>query len=323
TPLTVESRYEGSIRKEYLQLLPKLSLQYDLARNRGNLYATVSKGYRSGGYNVQMFSDLLQSSLRNDMMRQSRSAILPQVPEAYRPLVEQFLPEGGENPDARSSTIYRPEQTWNYEIGAHLTLFDGRLHADAALFWLETRDQQISRFAANGLGRETTNAGKSRSRGAELALTAALTSRLTLNASYGYTYATFRNYVTNEKINGELVEISYNGKYVPFVPKHTLNLGGQYLFHLRPGAWLDHLLLSANYTGAGRIYWTERNNVSQSFYGTLNGRISLQKGQGEINFWVRNILNKDYATFYFESMGNGFVQKSRPIQAGVELRCRF
>ena len=33
--------------------------------------------------------------------------------------------------------------------------------------------------------------------------------------------------------------------------------------------------LNANYTGAGRIYWTEENSVSQAFYGTLNGRISL------------------------------------------------
>ena len=323
TALTVESRYRGSIDKDYLQLLPKFALQYDFARNRGNLYATVSKGYRSGGYNVQMFSDLLQSSLRNDMMRQSREEIMKHVPEQFKGLIEEHFPAAGENPDAKASVTYKPEQTWNYEIGTHLNLLDGRLRADAALFWLETRDQQISRFAPNGLGRETTNAGKSRSRGAELALTAVLTDAFTLNAGYGYTYATFKDYVTNEKQNGEIVEISYNGKYVPFVPKHTLNLGGQYVFRLRPAQWLDCIRLSANYTGAGRIYWTEQNNVSQAFYGTLNGRIGFQKGNAQVDFWVRNALDKDYATFYFESMGNGFVQKSRPIQAGVELRCRF
>ncbi len=51
------------------------------------MYVTVSKGYRSGGYNVQMFSDLLQSSLKNDMMRQSKEAIMPNVPDAYKELV--------------------------------------------------------------------------------------------------------------------------------------------------------------------------------------------------------------------------------------------
>lgn len=92
TALTVESRYQGNIDKDYLQLLPKFALQYDFARNRGNVYATVSKGYRSGGYNVQMFSDLLQSSLKNDMMRQSKEAIMPNVPDAYKELVGKYFP---------------------------------------------------------------------------------------------------------------------------------------------------------------------------------------------------------------------------------------
>lgn len=328
TALTVHSRYEGSLDKDYLQLLPKFALQYDFAGNAGNVYATVSKGYRSGGYNIQMFSDLLQSSLQNDMKRQTKEEVLKAIENSpgasYKDLISEKFPDAGENPDARSATEYKPEQTWSYEIGTHLNLFGNRLHADAALFWLETRDQQISRFAgASGLGRETVNAGKSRSLGAELALTAALTDDFTLNGSYGYTYATFRDYVTNTRIGGELQEISYNGRYVPFVPKHTLTVGGQYIFRIRPGHWLDRIQLNANYTGAGRIYWTEANNVSQSFYGTLNGRISFQKGRGQVDLWVRNALDKEYAAFYFESMGNGFMQKGRPIQAGIELRCRF
>lgn len=327
TPLTVTTGYEGKIQKDYWQLLPKFALQYDLRNHLGNVYATVSKGYRSGGYNVQMFSDLLQASLRNEMMRQSKETILHAIENtpgaSFKDLIAEKFPNPGENPDARAATVYKPEQTWNYEVGTHLNLFDGRLQADASFFWLETRDQQISRFAPTGLGRETINAGKSRSRGAEISLTAAVTNRLTLNASYGYTYATFTDYLTNEKINGNLQEINYNGKYVPFVPKHTMNLGGAYQIPIQPGHWLDMIQLHVNYSGAGRIYWTEQNTVSQAFYGTLNGRITLTKGKGEIGFWVRNALDKDYAAFYFESMGNGFQQKGRPIQAGIELRCRF
>lgn len=114
TALTVESRYQGNIDKDYLQLLPKFALQYDFARNRGNVYATVSKGYRSGGYNVQMFSDLLQSSLKNDMMRQSKEAIMPNVPDAYKELVGKYFPDAGENPDANpppSTSPNRPGTT--------------------------------------------------------------------------------------------------------------------------------------------------------------------------------------------------------------------
>ena len=42
-----------------------------------------------------------------------------------------------------------------------------------------------------------------------------------------------------------------------------------------------------------------------------------------VDVYKRQALNKDYASFYFESMGNGFMQKGRPVQAGIELRCRF
>ena len=59
----------------------------------------------------------------------------------------------------------------------------------------------------------------------------AVTTNFTLTASYGYTYATFKDYITT---NSKLEEISYNGNYVPFVPKHTLSPGGQYIFRINP-----------------------------------------------------------------------------------------
>ncbi|MEG2854869.1 MAG: TonB-dependent receptor, partial [Bacteroides sp.] len=108
-----------------------------------------------------------------------------------------------------------------------------------------------------------------------------------------------------------------------FVPKHTFNLGAQYLFTLAPRYWLDRVQLNANYNAAGRIYWTENNAASQAFYGTLNGRVSFEKGNGAIALWVRNALDKKYEAFYFESMGNGFEQRGRPMQLGIDIRCRF
>ena len=308
--------YLGKESTDYVQLLPKFALQYEW--NKGNnIYATAARGYRSGGYNIQMFSDLVTGVLSNSMM----DAIMTDPNfSRFSAMIEQMKKE---LPEVSDATKYKPEYTWNYEIGSHLTLWEGRLLADLSTFYMDTRNQQIAKFAENGLGRITVNAGKSHSYGAEASLRAALTTAFTVNASYGYTYATFKEYATNVKVDGETKEISYNGNYVPFVPKHTLSLGGQYIFRINPGHWLDRIQVNANYTGAGRIYWTEQNDVSQSFYGILNGRLSLQKGNGQIDFWVRNALDKDYAAFYFESMGNGFMQKGRPIQAGIELRCRF
>ncbi|MDY3790379.1 TonB-dependent receptor [Bacteroides fluxus] len=309
TGLEGNAAYIGKESADYVQLLPKFALQYEWKKGN-NVYATAARGYRSGGYNIQMFSDLITGVLRNSMM----DAIA--ADPKFSSMAGMIKKMKGELPEVSEATRYRPEYTWNYEIGTHLTFWEGRLLADVSAFYMDTRDQQISKFAESGLGRVTVNAGKSRSYGAEASLRAALTDDLTLNACYGYTYAVFKDYATSDQLN-------YKGNYVPFVPKHTLNVGGQYIFRIHPGHWLDRIQLNANYTGAGRIYWTEENTVSQAFYGTLNGRVSFQKGNGQIDFWVRNALDKDYAAFYFESMGNGFMQKGRPVQAGIELRCRF
>ena len=317
--------FVGKLSTDYLQLLPKFAIQYEWNK-RNNIYATVAKGYRSGGYNIQMFSDLSQTEMSRSMMNAiMESPNLGKHPQ-YGAVFEQMLGSRIPNePDIKKSTTYKPEYSWNYELGSHLTLWEGKLWADLAVFYMDTRDQQISQFAASGLGRVTINAGKSHSYGAEASLRASVTNELSLNASYGYTYATFTDYIINEadKDGNLTVKADYNGKYVPFVPKHTLNIGGEYAITCSSRSIFDRVVFQANYNAAGRIYWTELNDVSQSFYGTLNWRANLEKGNAMISFWARNFLDKDYAAFYFETMNKGFMQKGRPVQFGIDLRCRF
>ena len=308
------SALTGKMRHDYLQLLPKFSLQYEWSRDN-NVYLTVAKGYRSGGYNIQMFSDLVQSNFINGMKTaMEESDLLASI----APMVSAMMPEA--DIDVEGTALYRPEYTWSYEAGTHLTLWQGRLTADVAAFLMQTRDQQLSQFSENGMGRVTRNAGRSRSMGAEASVTALLTDDLTLNVAYGYTDATFRNYLT---VGGDGEAVNLRGRTVPFIPRHTLNVGGQYVFRLKPRKLFDRIVLNADYNAAGRIYWTEENTASQPFYGTLNARLSLEKGQGTVALWVRNAFDKDYASFYFESMGHRFMQRGRPLQAGIELRCRF
>lgn len=314
TEMQARSGLEGTLKRDYLQLLPKFSLQYEW-RQGNNVYLTAAKGYRSGGYNIQMFSELVEAQLRNSM----KEALMGSpVFGSMADMIGTMMPDA--EVDVAGNAVYKPEYTWSYEAGTHLTLADNRLTADLAAFLMDTRNQQVSQFSESGLGRTVRNAGRSRSLGAEASVTARLTDALTLNACYGYTYATFRDYLT---VDAAGQEADYRGKAVPFIPRHTLNLGAQYVFFLRAGALLDRIRLNADYNAAGRIYWTEDNAFSQPFYGTLNGRLSLEKGQGAVGLWVRNALDKRYDAFGFESMGNRFVQRGRPLQAGIDLRCRF
>jgi outer membrane receptor protein involved in Fe transport len=301
---TYNVQYVGNQHNDYTQLLPKFALKYDFNRSN-NIYVQVSRGYRSGGYNIQMLSDYLENNLQKNVGKL-------------------------ENDETVNAAMrYKPEYSWNYETGSHLSLFDGTVLADISAFYMDTRDQQVSRFADSGLGRYTANAGKSRSYGAELSARANLTDNWSMDLNYGYTYATFTKYDSNYK-NGYdntgkaiYASIDYSGHYIPFAPKHTLNIGSQYVFRISNSVIKD-ITLHADYSGAGRIYFTEANDVSQKFYGLLNARLSTHVGKMiQIDLWGRNILNKDYAVFYFDSGSNGFMQKGRPVQGGIDIRMNF
>ncbi len=324
--LQAGSELKGKLNNDYTQLLPKVAVKYNF--NQGNsLYASVSKGYRSGGYNLQMFSDLAQTGLQNSMKEQIKAGVAEKLqgfaqmgmPDRVigmiNGMMEQYLVPT--EMDVKASTVYKPEYSWNYEIGSHLNLFNGKLQADMAVFYMDTRNQQIAKFVNSGLGRITVNAGESESYGAEVNLNATLNRHWQLTGSYGYTHATFKEY--DGGTNSEGAPINYNDNYVPFVPMHTLNLGASYAFYF-DHSWLQQLTIGANYSGAGKIYWTEQNNVAQDYYGTLNGRVSLKTQRVQIDLWGRNLTDTDYTTFYFESMGKGFQQRSKPFQIGLDLK---
>ena len=310
--IQIDPGFVGKLHKDTWQLLPKFALKYDF-NERNNVYASVSKGYRAGGYNIQTFSDLIQSKMSSDMTAA--------INERSGGRMEQmgggaFTPREV-NYDVEGTISYKPETSWNYELGAHLTNAKQTLQADFAVFYVQTKDQQIAQFAPSGLGRLIVNKDESTSYGAEASLKAQLTDAFSVNANYGYTYAKFEG--------TSVLSSSTDSKkyYVPFVPKHTFTLGGQYVIALREGSFLDDITLNANYTGQGRIYWTLDNNASQKFYGTLNGQVGFRKGDINLNVWIHNALDSDYTAFYFESRGIGFRQRINPLQVGVNLRCRF
>lgn len=320
--------YVGNLNRDYLQLLPKFAINYAFNKSN-NLYVTVSKGFRSGGYNVQMFSDLLQGKMRNEMMlgiKQGTTAYLQDLASKGMPQMVIDMIIGNldkmpvtELPEVSDAAVYKPEYSWNYEVGTHLSSANNKLKADVALFYVDTRNQQISRFSPNGFGRIMVNAGRSESYGFELSGSATMRTlqnqELTLNLNYGYTHAKFKEY---DEGNGH----DYSGNYVPFVPKHTLNASATYRIYT-DRAWPSSVNLALDYIGTGKLYWTEANSASQKYYNQMNAHITLCGSTVNVNLWIHNLTNIRYNTFYFESMGRGFEQHNKPIQMGVDLQLHF
>ena len=297
------------------QLLPKASLSYSLplaGETEGTLYATFSKGYRAGGYNIQSFGDILQPELRKYAQQVRADLTVTHDQAAYDQI--------------RQAVSYKPETSWNYELGTHLNLFRHRLQLDAALFYMELRDQQVSRFANNyGYGRLTVNAAKSYSCGLELSLHGlAVDNRLSYTLSYGYTHAVFRRF--DDTVGG--TPVSYKGRLAPFVPAHTLSLRLDYRIPLSSTVAVQSLTLGIHTVAQGPTYWDEANTYSQPFRATLGARARLYFQRPlSLSLWGRNLTRTRYNTFAFDSTATGqqlyFAQRGLPLQAGLTLAFHF
>lgn len=275
----------GTLTHAWLEILPRFSATYSIDEVH-NLYVSVAKGYKAGGFNTQIFSDILQERLKGAMLSGIDTA----------------------DPGIMS---YKPEYSWNYEVGGHFSCGEGLVRGDFALFWIDCRDQQLTRFpAGTSTGRMMTNAGRSRSAGGELALQIAPRNNLTFNAAYGYTDARFVRY--DDGIG------DYAGKRIPYAPEHTLSLSGEW--SIPTGAeWLGDIVLRAGAHGVGGIRWNEENTLSQPFYLLCDASLRIEQRRYSIDFWGRNLGDRGYEVFYFKSMGNEFVQRGRPRTFGITL----
>ncbi|MDR2359107.1 MAG: TonB-dependent receptor [Prevotellaceae bacterium] len=288
----------GKDAQSFIQFSPKFTLNYELAAGN-RAYASISRGYRAGGYNFQLFSDVLQSELET----------LARTPKTQT--IDTTIDAG--------LISYKPEYSWNYEAGARVVCFQNRLQAEVSLFYIDSRNQQITQFVPSGLGRMMKNAGRSQSYGAEISLKGAVND-FSATVNYGYTHATFLQYSDSVKTGNQRLPVDYRGKYIPFVPQHTLSAYAEYIFRFRH-CWLERLTISARYTGLGKIYFTENNDAVQHFYGLLDASVTAGKNKFSVSLWGKNITNAAYNLFFFNGInGNSFAQQGLPLQFGVTLR---
>ena len=277
----------GHVGQTFNQLLPQLSVTW--TPGIWELRAAVAKGYRAGGYNTQMFSDIL---------------------------MQQMMQQMGQPTDYDVSKIisYKPEKAWTYELTAGLTTADRRLSLQATGFIMTCRDQQLTIFPdGNTTGRAMTNAGRTRSAGAELTMAWAPDDAWNFRASYGFTNAVFTRY------NNGIQDLRHYR--LPYAPAHTLFASADY--KLPFSFWDLTPSVNVNTRAAGDIYWNDANTQHQKFYATLNATLSFEHRLGSLSFWGTNITNTRYNTFHFTSMGHNFVQRANPWSVGATLRLLF
>ena len=308
---SLTSFLDGRSHDDYDQLLPKLGLTYRIDERNSNVYATVSKGYRAGGFNIQMFSDILQTELNANRQQAMRGSYdVPHTAADYEKV--------------NQTISYKPEVSWNYEVGTHLNLFDNALHFDLSAFYMQVRNQQLSVMAGNyGFGRMMVNAGKSQCCGIEAALRGQLVDgNLDWMVNYGFTHAVFDEYMDGE---GEQA-VSYKDNYVPYVPLHTLSAMADYHINLNSN-FLRSITFGVNGNLQGKTYWDNANSYKQNMYAVLGAHADADFGKIVISFRGKNLTDTNYNTFAVDNAATGkkeyFAQRGNPFQCGLDVRFHF
>ncbi len=287
----LDTAFVGSRSKTFVQVMPKAAVTYDFSK--GNVYASVAKGYKAGGFNTQIFADIMQELLKNQMM--GSRGMTQYTSHVYE--------------DA-SATEYKPETSWNFEVGAHLNPAAG-LTVNADAFWIECSNQQVTVMPeGNATGRLMSNAAKSRSIGFEAAANYRHPMGWEFNATWGFTEAKFRDFQYSDDVN-------YKGNHLPYAPQNTISLAAGKDWHFN--GFFDGLYVGGRYDMVGKIWWNEDNSLSQPLYGLLSARVTLRHNNAALTFYGRNLTDTDYNVFYFKSVSREFYAKGLPVTGGVKL----
>jgi len=217
--------------------------------------------------------------------------------------------------------FYGPEQSWNYEVGMKTALFSNTVYADLSLFYIDWLNQQIYQpalFPDGTLapGSNLKNAGRSVSKGGEITIKTLPLLGISPVVSYGYTHAIFTEHMAD-------AETDYSGNFIPYIPRHTLTVQLSRSFRTDNTRLIDHVRVNLLYRGQGEIFWNEQNTFRTGYYNLLDLKISLAKDGFVLEAWGKNLLGADYESFYFQAIGNEYVQMGKPFRFGLNLNYEF
>lgn len=188
---------------------------------------------------------------------------------------------------------FDPEFVWSYEGGLKTTWFDGALVANAAFFYNDYKDLQVTSFGADPVTGVFvslfTNAAEASAKGAELEIYAKPTDRLSITGSVGWLDAQYDEF--NILVGGVATDVSDR----PLVnsPKWNASLGATYEHPVG-----ERLIATAHVDGAYRgttaTEITASPVLTQKRYGLLNAFVGVKTTdeRWEFQAGVKNATNE-------------------------------
>lgn len=200
---------------------------------------------------------------------------------------------------------YDEETLTSFELGIKTQGLDNRVRVNAAVFYNEYDDLQVSSFAATADGSALlpvfSNAGEAVIQGLELEVTALLTARLTLNANVGYLDAEYREFFAEaDTATNQVIDVS-NERDMVNAPEWDAFVGLNYELPL--GDWGQlRLLVDMSYRSKTYLEVNSSENLAQGGYTLYNAAIMFESADGHWQAMLggKNLSDKEYRTHAFD-----------------------
>ena len=219
------------------------------------------------------------------------------------------------------------EKAWNYEAGIKSSWLDGRLTANAAVFYIDWTNIQIDDQFTNPNGTTigfTSNAGKAEVKGFEFTLQAAPTESVDLTLGYSYNPARVFDAQDSRAFRAGIITTGKSN--LTFSSDHSvtgaIRLNGSLNSDWTWWAQLDSRFDSTQYASTANL--AETGNRF-----TTNLRVGVEDDKWSIQGYVTNLFDADDAVsiqpfINARSFARQFlVTVPDPLQAGVRIRRNF
>lgn len=237
---------------------------------------------------------------------------------AYASVSSGYKAGGFNAASPRGSEAFAEEHTIQVEGGFKSILADGRVLANAAVFYIDWDDLQLNLPNPQVPAQfYVANVGGARSTGVELELTARASQRLDLFGVLGYTNARFAD---GSRSSG----LDVSGNTLPSTPEVTGTIGAQYR---QPLAGRVALHARGDVAFVGSYRYDDANTTSQDAYALATFRGGVTRGPLSVDAWIRNAFDARYIPVAFAYPGlapSGFVgEMGHPRTFGVTLGLKF
>lgn len=282
-----------------------------------NLYATYSRGYKAGGFNLD----------RSYTLTATDSTSIVSGPVGAQTIV---------GPD----TSFPAEFVDAYEIGGKFSFFDGEVQLNLAAYYQDFEDYQLNTFS--GISFFVTSVPEVISKGVEVDLNwNPDIEGLTLNAGISYNSAKYGDDEDMEAFvlaNPSLFFLP--GENLTNAPDWTLTGAITYEFGVGD-EWMGLIHVDGRYVTEQRTGSNLDPAKTQEAYGIVNLRlgIGLEDESFTLEFWARNLFDKRYFQITFDSPLQGSSPSAlrpepldfsqidaflgEPLTVGITARTRF